>query len=66
MRSLNFVPDTCGVHYKFATEKWIEKIHDLGMKVLVWTVNKEEDIKYHLSMNVDGIITDYPELAMGI
>ena len=33
------------------------------MKIIPWTVNEEEDMKRMLSLGVDGIITDYPDLA---
>jgi glycerophosphoryl diester phosphodiesterase len=66
MNSLNFIPDTCGIYYKLANEKWIKRIHTMGMKALVWTENEKEDMKYHLSLGVDGIITDYPALGLEI
>ncbi len=64
MKSLTFIPDTCGTHYKLTSEKWVKKIHDLGMKSLVWTENEKPDMLNHLKMGVDGIITDYPDRAI--
>jgi len=60
LKKLGFTPDTCGVYYKYVTEKWLRQIHNSGMKVLVWTENKPADIKRHISLGVDGIISDYP------
>ncbi len=37
----------------------IQKAHDNNLKVFVYTVNKEEDIKNLKTMNVDGFFTDY-------
>lgn len=64
MKTLTFTPHTCGTYYKLTTEKWVKRIHALGMKSLVWTENEKSDILNHLKMGVDGIITDYPEIAM--
>lgn len=64
LKTLSFTPDTCGVNYKYVTIKWLERIHQWGMKALVWTENEPADMQRHLSMGVDGIITDYPERAI--
>lgn len=44
-----------------ATEKAIKKLHKNGKKVIVWTINTPESIEKFSKMDVDGIITDYPE-----
>jgi glycerophosphoryl diester phosphodiesterase len=49
-------------HYK-AFEKhpeWVKEAHELGMKVNVWTVNNEKDMKKMIDLNVDYITTDQP------
>ena len=38
--------------------EWIKEAHDLGMKVNVWTVNKEDMMKKLIDRNVDYITTD--------
>ncbi len=63
LKTLGFVPDTCGVNYKYLTEKWIDRIHAAGMKALAWTVNEKADIEHQLRLGADGIISDYPETA---
>ena len=42
--------------------EWVKEAHDLGMKVNVWTVNKEEDMKWCIEQGVDFITTNEPEL----
>ncbi len=37
----------------------IQKAHDNNLKVLVYTVNKVEDFKKLIEMNVDGVFTDF-------
>jgi glycerophosphoryl diester phosphodiesterase len=40
----------------------IAESHSLGLTVVVWTVNKAEDIASVIDIGVDGIISDDPEL----
>ena len=40
--------------------EWVEEAHQLGMKVNVWTVNKEETMQQFMDMKVDYITTDQP------
>ncbi len=49
------------IHYRFANKKIISKIHAMGKKVNVWTVNDQKTIERLLGLGVDGIITDHPE-----
>jgi glycerophosphoryl diester phosphodiesterase len=39
----------------------ISESHSLGLQVVVWTVNKPEDIARMIDLGVDGIISDHPE-----
>ena len=40
----------------------VEILHKKGIKVFVWTVNKEEDLAYLVKLGVDGVITNYPDI----
>jgi glycerophosphoryl diester phosphodiesterase len=40
----------------------ISEAHDLGLKVVVWTVNKPADIARMIDIGVDGIISDHPDV----
>lgn len=42
------------------TPALVEKVHQAGMRVHVWTVNEEADLKRLLASGVDGIFTDNP------
>jgi glycerophosphoryl diester phosphodiesterase len=49
------------IHYRFANKNIISKIHAMGKKVNVWTVNDKDLIEELLALGVDGIITDHPD-----
>ncbi len=40
------------------------KMHARGIGVNVWTPNDETDLKAVLQYNIDGIITDVPDVAL--
>jgi glycerophosphoryl diester phosphodiesterase len=40
----------------------ISESHRLGLAVVVWTVNKPEDMARMIDIGVDGIISDHPDL----
>jgi glycerophosphoryl diester phosphodiesterase len=44
----------------------ISESHQLGLKVVVWTVNTPEDIARMIDIGVDGVISDHPDLLRKI
>ena len=44
------------------TAALIAEAHALGLRVVVWTVNKPEDMARMIELGVDGIISDRPDL----
>jgi glycerophosphoryl diester phosphodiesterase len=44
----------------------ISESHGLGLSVVVWTVNKPDDIARLIDMGVDGIISDRPDVLRKI
>ncbi|MFQ5852155.1 MAG: glycerophosphodiester phosphodiesterase [Candidatus Binatia bacterium] len=53
------IPCTYGAR-NLITEQTVRAAHDLGLEVHAWTINDAEEVKWLLSIGVDGIITDYP------
>jgi glycerophosphoryl diester phosphodiesterase len=45
------------------TEFKVKEAHELGIQVVVWTVNDPAQIKKMLDVGVNGIITDRPDLV---
>jgi glycerophosphoryl diester phosphodiesterase len=39
----------------------VREAQSLGLKVVVWTVNEEADLRRMVKLGVDGIISDYPD-----
>ena len=40
----------------------VKEAHDLGLRVVVWTVNDPAQMKRMVEMGVDGLITDRPDI----
>lgn len=52
-------------YHRNVTKEAVKAAHAEGLSVIVWTVNKVEDMKHMVDLGVDGIITDYPDRATG-
>jgi glycerophosphoryl diester phosphodiesterase len=48
-------------YYGDVTPKNVREAQNLGLKVVVWTANAEDDMRRMIDLAVDGIISDYPE-----
>ena len=60
---LGFEPQIYSPYFVALTKETVDLLHQKGMKVIPWTVNSSEQMEKLLAMGVDGIITDYPNLA---
>ncbi|MFB6461645.1 glycerophosphodiester phosphodiesterase [Bradyrhizobium tunisiense] len=49
-------------HFGDVTAALISEAHELGLRVVVWTVNKPDDMARMIELGVDGIISDRPDL----
>ena len=48
-------------HYKLLNKENVAQMQSQNFKVFPWTVNDQTDITFVKFLNVDGIITDYPD-----
>ena len=55
--------DFLAVNMSMATSGFIRRTHAAGKQVYVWTVNDAVSMSRMISLGVDGIITDEPEMA---
>jgi glycerophosphoryl diester phosphodiesterase len=53
--------DIISPHYSLLNKELVKQMHNNGFKVLPWTINSTKVLQEMIDMNVDGIITDYPE-----
>ncbi len=49
-------------YFQDVTPALVVEAHTLKLRVVVWTVNKPEDMARLMDMGVDGIISDRPDL----
>lgn len=64
LAELGFTPDIYSPSFHLVNEELIKSCHDKSIKLIPWTVNEEEDMVRLLDLGVDGIITDYPDIAL--
>jgi glycerophosphoryl diester phosphodiesterase len=56
-------PDYFHPEYGILNNRVLAKEHAAGRKVMAWTVNGRDEIRRLIASGIDGIITDYPDLA---
>ena len=65
--SLGSIEDTpfdyLALEEEISTDETIEAVHAKGKKIMVWTVNDEEDIEHFMLSDADAIITDSVKLS---
>lgn len=59
---LGFTPFIISPNYKLVDANFVKDAHELGIKVIPWTVNDKNEITALEALKVDGIISDYPNL----
>jgi glycerophosphoryl diester phosphodiesterase len=63
---LSFVPDIYSPDYELVDEELIHAAHARNIQVIPWTVNDADTLRKLLFWGVDGLITDYPDLAVEV
>jgi glycerophosphoryl diester phosphodiesterase len=53
-------------HFRMLTRGTVKKLQGMGIKVIPWTVNKPLIMNRLMRWGVDGIITDYPDILVGL
>jgi len=48
--------------YRFTHSSDVEKAHDNGLRVIVWTINDREEVSKYVRKGVDGIASDKPDI----
>ncbi|WDF65999.1 glycerophosphodiester phosphodiesterase family protein [Flavobacterium sp. KACC 22763] len=61
---LDFKPEIYSPHYKLLNQAEVDSLRLMKMRIIPWTVNEDAAIDNMILLQVDGIITDYPEKVL--
>ena len=50
------------IDYKSATNELIDLVHKSGLKIFAYTVNSKPEAEKLITLNIDGIATNYPDI----
>ena len=50
-------------HRHYVDDALVTRLHGAGMTLYVWTVNDPAEVRRFLALGVDGICTDFPDVA---
>jgi glycerophosphoryl diester phosphodiesterase len=65
IEKLGFKPAIYSPHFEKVNHSTVRLCHEMGMKIIPWTVNDPKQMEILVQMGVDGIITDYPDRIPG-
>jgi glycerophosphoryl diester phosphodiesterase len=60
---LGYTPAVYSPYFKLLRKRDLRALHERGVRVVPWTVNDLDSMQKLVKWGVDGIITDYPDLA---
>ena len=66
LNDLGFIPDTYSPNFRKLNILDVQYIKSKNVKIIPWTVNSYDDIAEVLKLDVDGIISDYPDRVISI
>ena len=68
IRSLDFVPEwvSCEYHTAYKNAGFIDKLHEMGIKVSLWTVDTEDSVRSLLRTSADAYITNRPDRELAL
>jgi glycerophosphoryl diester phosphodiesterase len=64
LKLLSFKTEIISPYFELLNYETVKSLHAEGFKVIPWTLNDEQDIKTMIDYNVDGIISDYPNVVI--
>ncbi|PSJ78036.1 glycerophosphodiester phosphodiesterase [Sphingobacteriales bacterium UPWRP_1] len=66
LKLLGFVPQYYSPNYRLISRRMLRKAHAQDMKLVAWTVNDLTTMRRLIALGINGMITDYPDLAAQI
>ncbi len=64
MGMLNFTPKWLSPNHNLVNEEFVKKCKEKGMKIVPWTVDDPKEIKRLIDLDVDAIISNYPDRVL--
>lgn len=64
LATLGFTPALYSPDHRLVDAALVAAVHARGMRLVPWTVNTAEEMQALHALGVDGLITDYPDVAM--
>ena len=64
-RAIQYGSSYVGLRHDKATRARVDSFHRAGVLVFVYTANTPRDIQHALSINVDGVISNFPDRIAG-
>ncbi|MEQ8417872.1 MAG: glycerophosphodiester phosphodiesterase family protein [Imperialibacter sp.] len=58
--------ESINYHHKMINASLVQRHHDDGLMVIPYTVNTTDEMVKVLGMGVDGVITNYPDVALAL
>ena len=62
----NIEADFLAVNARFATSRMVQEAHEAHKLLYAWTLNDPVSISRMVGRGVDGVITDYPDMAKNV
>lgn len=62
IETLGFKPTVYSPYYVLVGKSLVERCHEMGVKIIPWTVNSVKELNYLIDLGVDGVITDFPNI----
>lgn len=60
-RAMEYGPSHVGLRHDTAPRRLVEALHRAGLLLFVYTADRLSDIRHAVSLDVDGVISNYPE-----
>ena len=64
MGKLNFTPDWLSPEHSTVDAKMVENCRKAGIRLVPWTVDDESEIQRMIDLNVEAIISNYPDRVL--
>lgn len=62
IQQLGFKPTIYSPYSVLVGKSLVDRCHEMGIKIIPWTINSTKEMKYLIGLGVDGLVTDYPNL----